>query len=293
MDMSIPDQKEKARLKGAGYLPNKDPERCSARIVTPGGVLTSEQSRVLSELADRFGCGKVTITSRLGIEIPGVAYADIEAFEKALAVSGLTVGGTGPKVRPIIACKGTVCTHGIYDTQSMAAAMHERFYVGWHDTKLPHKIKIGLGGCPNNCVKPNINDIGVVGQRVPALDAGSCTGCGACAAKCPMKCIRIDSGKAVIDRARCTNCGECTHVCAAGAMTAAETGFAVYIGGMWGKTGRVGERLDRLFTYDGVFEVIERTLKLYTELGQPGERLGAVVTRTGRDAFFKKLLEGM
>ena len=28
---------------------------------------------------------------------------------------------------------------------------------------LPAKFKIGVGGCPNNCVKPTLNDIGIVG----------------------------------------------------------------------------------------------------------------------------------
>ena len=32
---------------------------------------------------------------------------------------------------------------------------------------LPHKFKIAVGGCPNNCVKPDLNDLGIVGQRVP------------------------------------------------------------------------------------------------------------------------------
>ena len=35
--------------------------------------------------------------------------------------------------------------------------------------RLPHKFKIAVGGCPNNCVKPDLNDLGIIGQRVPAL----------------------------------------------------------------------------------------------------------------------------
>ena len=44
---------------------------------------------------------------------------------------------------------------------------HDEFYVNWHDVKLPHKFKIAVGGCPNNCVKPNLNDLGIVGQLIP------------------------------------------------------------------------------------------------------------------------------
>ena len=31
---------------------------------------------------------------------------------------------------------------------------------------LPHKFKISVGGCPNSCIKPSLNDFGVEGNRV-------------------------------------------------------------------------------------------------------------------------------
>ena len=34
--------------------------------------------------------------------------------------------------------------------------IHERFYHGYREVKLPHKFKIAVGGCPNNCVKPDL-----------------------------------------------------------------------------------------------------------------------------------------
>ena len=37
---------------------------------------------------------------------------------------------------------------------------------------LPGKFKIGVGGCPNNCVKPNLNDIGVSGTVLPGGKRG-------------------------------------------------------------------------------------------------------------------------
>ena len=40
--------------------------------------------------------------------------------------------------------------------------------------KLPHKFKIAVGGCPNNCVKPNLNDLGIIGQRIPHFKAELC-----------------------------------------------------------------------------------------------------------------------
>ena len=55
---------------------------------------------------------------------------------------------------------------------------------------LPHKFKIAVGGCPNNCVKPNLNDVGIIGQRIPVVDTDMCKGCKKCAieAVCPEPC---------------------------------------------------------------------------------------------------------
>jgi len=287
--MYIPDAKEKARLKGLGYLSNKDSARCSARIVTPGGVVTPAQVRVLADAADKFGCGKLSFTTRFAVEIPSILYSDLDAFEDFISCSGLTVGGTGPLVRPIVACKGTVCTHGLADTQKIAAEMHERFYLGWHDVRLPHKFKIGIGGCPNNCVKPNINDLGIVAQRVPEIDVELCKSCNICADKCPMKCIKAD-GKAVIDMTVCNACGTCVEVCPFGAVHAKAEGFRIYIGGMWGKAGRVGAPINRLFTYDEVFKITERALNLFKEHANPGERFAKMTDRIGQEKVIEELL---
>ena len=58
---------------------------------------------------------------------------------------------------------------GLYDTQALAKEIHDRFFVGYAGVTLPHKFKIAVGGCPNNCMKPDLNDLGIVGQRVPKL----------------------------------------------------------------------------------------------------------------------------
>ena len=58
--------------------------------------------------------------------------------------------------------------------------------------KLPHKFKIAVGGCPNNCVKPDLNDLGIVGQLIPNFDEDECNGCKKCSVvtACPMKACK-------------------------------------------------------------------------------------------------------
>ena len=159
-------------VKGRGYLLNKGTDTFSARIVTLNGRITSEQARKLADIADTYGNGKLTFTTRLSVEMPGIPFAKIDAFEAAIKAIGLSVGGTGPKVRPVVACKGTTCPCGLVDTFALAEAIHRKFYLGWHDIALPGKFKIAVGGCPNNCVKPNLNDLGIVGCILPNRKRG-------------------------------------------------------------------------------------------------------------------------
>ena len=159
-------------VKGRGYLLNRGTNAFSARVVTTFGVVTAEQVRKLADVAEKFGNGRVTLTTRQSFEIPGIPFEKISEFESAIAAIGLSVGGTGPKVRPIVACKGTTCSCGLIDTFALAKALHERFYLGWHGVALPGKFKIAVGGCPNNCVKPNLNDLGIVGKILPGNRRG-------------------------------------------------------------------------------------------------------------------------
>ena len=123
-----------------------------------------------------YGNGDVVMTTRLTMEIVGVPYERIEELRDFLAGAGLETGGTGSKVRPVVACKGNnlpVRTADSYPSEKI----HERFYHGYYEVKLPHKFKIAVGGCPNNCVKPDLNDFGIVGQRIPTYNIDSCRGC--------------------------------------------------------------------------------------------------------------------
>ena len=166
----------------------RDGEHFIARVITVDGMMTDEELAVLAEAARLYGDGHVAMTSRLTVEVQGLTYDTIEPFNAFIGKAGLYTGGTGSRVRPIVACKGTVCVHGLIDTQELARELHETFYKGWYDVKLPHKFKIGIGGCPNNCIKPGLNDFGIMGQEMPAYDPDDCSGCKKCSVvtACPV-----------------------------------------------------------------------------------------------------------
>jgi len=47
----------------------------------------------------------------------------------------------------------------------------------------------------------------------------ACISCGACAAECPVSCIKEGDGQYVIDENTCIECGNCANVCPVSAPT--------------------------------------------------------------------------
>ena len=282
------------RIKGLGFLRDKRyPDVFNARVITRNGRITTDEHRAIAEAADRFGSGQVAMTTRLTMEIQGVRYENIQPLMDFLSAYGLTTGGTGALVRPVVSCKGTTCQYGLIDTYALSGKIHERFYVGYHNMPLPHKFKIAVGGCPNNCVKPDLNDLGVVGQRVPVPDTEKCRGCKQCQIEksCPIHAAKLGSGKISIDPDACNHCGRCKGKCPFGAVEEYREGYKILIGGRWGKKTACGRPLPRLFTTEEeVMAVIDRAILLFREEGIAGERFADTVARLGFDYVSGKLL---
>lgn len=282
------------RVKGLGFLQDKRyPDVFNARVITRNGRITTDEHRAIAEAADRFGSGQVAMTTRLTMEIQGVRYENIQPLTDFLSAYGLTTGGTGALVRPVVSCKGTTCQYGLIDTYALSEKIHERFYVGYHNMPLPHKFKIAVGGCPNNCVKPDLNDLGVVGQRVPVPDTEKCRGCKKCQIEknCPIHAAKLEDGKISIDPDACNHCGRCKGKCPFGAVEEYREGYKILIGGRWGKKTACGRPLPRLFTTEEeVMTVIDRAILLFREEGIVGERFADTVARLGFDYVSGKLL---
>ena len=275
-------------VKGRGFLQNRGTDCFSGRVVTVAGVFSPDQLRAIAECAEKFGSGKVIFTARLSAEIVGIPFDKIPEAENFMANNGLYFGGTGAKIRPVAACKGTTCVYGNIDTQALAKVIHDKFYIGMRDVKLPHKFKIGVGGCPNSCMKPSLNDVGVEGCKTFSFDSDLCHGCKKCAVaeSCPSKAVTVINGKAVTDMSKCTKCGVCVGKCPFGAVPKeADSACRIFVGGTWGKTQRMGTLLGTLYSADEIPSVIEKVMLWYKENGYIKERLGATVDRLGTDTL--------
>ena len=284
---------DEKRVKALGFLSNKGTDNFSGRIITTNGKITAAQSKCISEAAELYGNGIVTFTTRLTIEVPGIPYDKIEDFRTYIAKEGLVTGGTGSKVRPIVSCKGTTCQYGLIDTFELSEEIHERFYNGYYDVKLPHKFKIAVGGCPNNCVKPDLNDLGIIGQRIPNFDEDSCNGCKKCSIEdtCPMNAANVVDGILKINKDICNNCGRCDGMCHFRAIKDSKVGYKIYLGGRWGKHVAQGKALSKIFTNkEEAMDVIEKAILLYREQGKTGERFAQTIERLGLENVEAQLL---
>ena len=290
---AIPPEEIK-RVKGLGCLQDKRyPDRFNVRVITRNGKITAEEQRVIAEAAERYGSGEVTMTTRLTLEIQCVPYDKLDDLRAFLAGAGLQTGGTGSLVRPIVSCKGTTCQYGLLDSFGLSEKLHERFYLGYHSVTLPHKFKIAVGGCPNNCIKPDLNDLGIVGQRVPMIDPAKCRGCKVCQveANCPIHVAKLENGTLHIDPAACNPCGRGKGKCPFGVTEEFMDGYRIYLGGRWGKRIAHGHPMDKVFTSEEeVLDIVERAILFFRDEGITGERFADTIDRLGFDYVQNKLL---
>ncbi len=291
-----PTPEEIARVKGMGFLIDKN-TMChfNARVLTTNGKIDADKAIAVCEAAKLFGSGQVAFTTRQTIEVQHIAYESIDEFVSFVSQHGLEVGGTGPKVRPIVSCKGTTCQYGLIDTYSLSEKIHEVFYKGYHNVKLPHKFKIAVGGCPNNCVKPDLNDLGVIGQKYMKIDLDKCRGCKVCQLEkaCPVGCARVSDGKIIQPQEECNYCGRCDKKCPFGAVTEEFTGYKICIGGRWGKRTAMGKALTTVFrTEDEVMDLIENAILFFKDRGNAGERFADTVARIGFEETERILVSG-
>ncbi|OCX67201.1 sulfite reductase [Thioclava sp. SK-1] len=128
---------------------------------TPGDA-SSEQMRVMADLADAYGYGELRVSHEQNIIMPHVAKADLPAVFTALAKVGLATANAG-LTSDIIACPGMdYCA--LATARSIPVA--EKIALRVQELGLEQEIglmKIKISGCINACGHHHVGHIGILG----------------------------------------------------------------------------------------------------------------------------------
>ncbi|MCL2150940.1 MAG: coenzyme F420 hydrogenase, partial [Coriobacteriia bacterium] len=242
----------------------------------------------IAAASERYGDGRVHLTSRQAVEIPYVKLEDIDAIKAELAAGGVETAQVGARVRTVTACQGSeVCRHGCIETYPLAVELDGR-YTG---RKLPHKFKIGITGCANNCLKAEENDLGIKGGYAKEWLSDACNLCEACLQACRHGAISLVDDAICVDKTACVDCGRCVQACAYEAWDA-EPGFILSFGGTFGNSIAIGERILPIITdREVLLRVADATVAYFQEHGQPGERFRTTIERTGWAALRQAMEE--
>ncbi len=277
-------------LKRVGIIAQKQKDTYLIRLRTVGGDMTAEELQTVARVSRKYGKGRTHLTSRQAIEIHNIAGQDLQAAREELEQNGIVLGVCGPRGRGIVACPGSAtCTSGIIETKELAAELDAAYF----REQAPHKFKIGISGCPNNCSKPVENDVGVMGGVLPAWDRETCITCKLCVNICPVQAIRERNREFILDFDRCMLCGLCIRNCPRSAWKAQKTGYTLYLGGTMGARPRLGTRARVLIeSREELLRSIKNAFDYYRANGRKKERFGHMLDRIGTKRALQEILEG-
>jgi dissimilatory sulfite reductase (desulfoviridin) alpha/beta subunit len=276
-----------ASLKKSGYMKQVQKDLFVVRLRVPCGNLTSKQLSGIAHLAEKYATGTVHITIRQGIQIPNVNIHKLDTITKELEDNGTPPGSCGPRVRNIVSCPGnSECNYGVIDTYGMGDLLDKEFF----GEDMPVKIKFAVTGCPNSCAKPQENDLGVMGIRMPAINTDACSGCGTCTFMCPEKAIVLENEKIKIIWDKCNLCGACVGTCPSDLITEEWTGYKILVGGKIGKHPKLGVELRDAKSPQEAVEIFRKIINWAKKNTKTGERLGICIDRVGFEKFRKEVI---
>jgi sulfite reductase (NADPH) hemoprotein beta-component len=132
-----------------------------AHGATPGDA-TSDQMRLIADLAERYGHSELRISHEQNVILPHIHKSDLPALHAALVKAGLGTANVG-LISDIIACPGMdYCSLATARSIPIAQQIATRF----DDLNLEHEVgplKIKISGCINACGHHHVGHIGILG----------------------------------------------------------------------------------------------------------------------------------
>lgn len=271
-----------------GIITERDPERVIIRLRIPAGMLTPEQTIGIGKIARTYGDGRVHLTVRQTIEIPGVDPDRIVPMLTALKDNGTPLGSERQEIVNVTACMGTDhCKYANIDSLALAKTIDEKFF----GKEMPVKMRIAISGCPNGCASERLNEIGITGVREPYRDHLACTGCGTCEKYCRERAILIKRGRVELDKKLCMECGICVLPCPFEVLKASEPRYRITVGGRRGRHPKIGRELVTVSDPVKAIEIVGKIIKWVYELASSDVLLPEQLDELEFNEFKKEIRE--
>lgn len=148
------------KLGEKGTILQRDKETYAIAPHIPCGVTTPEALRKIADVAEKYECKALKITSAARIAIVGIKEEDVDRIWEDL---GMSLGhAVGLCVRSVKVCPGTAfCRLGLQDSLTMGMKLDELY----HGAELPGKTKMGVSACTNQCAENCIKDVSLMGKK--------------------------------------------------------------------------------------------------------------------------------
>jgi dissimilatory sulfite reductase (desulfoviridin) alpha/beta subunit len=277
-------------LKTGGFIKERGKDLFTVRLRVPGGSLQVGRMRQIAEVAEKYGVESVHLSVRQSLELTHVNYRLFDDLVRDLEATGQKVASCGARVRVPTACGGCAYNpNGLMDTQASAREIDEKLF---GTATGHHKLKISFSGCPIDCFKSYMNDVGFQGVAYPTLERDACISCGLCAKSCHEGAIEMGAdGKPVFDQEKCIYCGDCIKACPTDAWTPEKKGYLVRIGGKGGHNPILGTVFALFLPSERVVDFVNEVLLWYQEKGAGlgRTRIGTLIIKEGADSLLEHL----
>ncbi|MBU4447061.1 MAG: dissimilatory-type sulfite reductase subunit beta [Proteobacteria bacterium] len=274
--------------------------------VGSGRLITTDFTKDICDIADKFCDGYLRFTSRNNIEFLLTDQGKIAGLKDAIKKMGLPIGGTGHSVSNIVHTQGWIHCHtpAIDASGIVKAVMDDLFeYFGSH--KLPAQVRVALACCLNMCGAVHCSDIAILGihrtaPKVMHEKLRHLCEIPTTIASCPTGAIRPHPDKniksVVINEPKCMYCGNCYTICPAlPCFDAEKGGVALLVGGKVSnaKSPPMFSKLAVPYLpnnpprWPETVAAIRKILIKYAEGANKWERVGEWVERIGWEKFFE------
>jgi ferredoxin-nitrite reductase len=134
-----------------------------ARIVIPGGKLTTSDARAIAEASKKFASGHISITTRQALQLHKLQLSQLPDFFRFIKQNNLsTFHGCGDVVRTIPACPlAETCKHARINVLPYAVKALKTLSDMRDLDNLPRKFKINFSGCNASCGQTYMNCVGI------------------------------------------------------------------------------------------------------------------------------------